>query len=167
MTILIQHNQYYFRKISIDVKSQGSQARMIGTVISIIGGMSMTYYKGPVVKQYSPLFLQLARPRLLVFTSTHENWVLGCFLFATASLALCAWNIIQVIYHSNLSRFFFVEKVTTYIPFVVETYTTFTLSVHKLRIDIHITCIIYIYVLQNIHNLYILWIFCVLVDRSV
>ncbi|PHT70161.1 hypothetical protein T459_25265 [Capsicum annuum] len=95
MTILIQHNQYYFRKISIDVKSQGSQARMIGTVISIIGGMSMTYYKGPVVKQYSPLFLQLARPRLLVFTSTHENWVLGCFLFATASLALCAWNIIQ------------------------------------------------------------------------
>ncbi|KAF3626388.1 hypothetical protein FXO37_30391 [Capsicum annuum] len=85
----------FLRKISIDVKSQGSQARMIGTVISIIGGMSMTYYKGPVVKQYSPLFLQLARPRLLVFTSTHENWVLGCFLFATASLALCAWNIIQ------------------------------------------------------------------------
>ncbi|KAF3677190.1 putative WAT1-related protein-like [Capsicum annuum] len=85
----------FLRKISIDVKSQGSQARMIGTVISIIGGMSMTYYKGPVVKQYSPLFLQLARPRLLVFTSTHENWVLGCFLFVTASLALCAWNIIQ------------------------------------------------------------------------
>ncbi|CAN4124263.1 unnamed protein product [Withania somnifera] len=85
----------FLRKTKIDVKSQGSQARMIGTLISIIGGMSMTYYKGPVVKQYSPSFLQLASPRLLVFTSTHENWILGCFLFAAASLALCIWNIIQ------------------------------------------------------------------------
>lgn len=85
----------FLRKTRIDVKSQGSQARMIGTLISIIGGMSMTYYKGAVVKQYSPSFLQLASPRLLVFTSTHESWVLGCFLFAAASLALCIWNIIQ------------------------------------------------------------------------
>ncbi|KAJ8569829.1 hypothetical protein K7X08_006406 [Anisodus acutangulus] len=55
----------FLRKTRIDVKSQESQARMI------------------------------ARPRLLVFTSTHENWVLGCFLFAAASLSLCIWNIIQ------------------------------------------------------------------------
>lgn len=86
----------FLRKIRIDVKSQGSQARMIGTLISIIGGLLMTYYKGGVVKQYSPTFLHLANPHLLVFTSTHENWVLGCFLFASASLALCIWNIIQV-----------------------------------------------------------------------
>ncbi|KAG5604418.1 hypothetical protein H5410_025910 [Solanum commersonii] len=86
----------FLRKIRIDVKSQGSQARMIGTLISIIGGLLMTYYKGGVVKQYTPTFLHLANPHLLVFTSTHENWVLGCFLFASASLALCIWNIIQV-----------------------------------------------------------------------
>lgn len=86
----------FLRKIRIDVKSQGSQARLIGTLISIVGGLSMTYYKGGVVKPYSPTFLHLAKSHLLVFTSTHENWVLGCFLFAAASLALCIWNIIQV-----------------------------------------------------------------------
>ncbi|XP_009790538.1 WAT1-related protein At1g70260-like [Nicotiana sylvestris] len=86
----------FLRKIKVDLKSQGSQARIIGSLISIMGALSITYYKGPVVKQYSPFFLQLARPRLLaVFTSTHENWVLGCFLFAAASFSLCIWNIIQ------------------------------------------------------------------------
>ncbi|XP_060214353.1 WAT1-related protein At1g70260-like isoform X1 [Lycium barbarum] len=85
----------FLRKTRINLKSQESLARIIGTIISIMGGMAMTYYKGPVVKQYSPLFLQLARPHLLVFTSTHENWVLGCYLFAAASFTLCIWNIIQ------------------------------------------------------------------------
>uniref|UniRef100_M1E0Q7 Nodulin MtN21 family protein n=1 Tax=Solanum tuberosum TaxID=4113 RepID=M1E0Q7_SOLTU len=57
----------------------------------------MTFYKGPVVKQYSPSFLHLATsPHLFIFISTHENWVLGCFLFASASFALVIWNIIQV-----------------------------------------------------------------------
>ncbi|XP_015170356.1 WAT1-related protein At1g60050-like [Solanum tuberosum] len=56
----------------------------------------MTFYKGPVVKQYSPSFLHLATsPHLFIFISTHENWVLGCFLFASASFALVIWNIIQ------------------------------------------------------------------------
>ncbi|XP_009765301.1 WAT1-related protein At1g70260-like isoform X1 [Nicotiana sylvestris] len=83
------------RKIKIDWTSQGSQARVVGTLISIVGILSMTFSKGPKVNKYSPSFLQLARPQLLVFTSTHENWVLGCFLFAAASFALTIWNIIQ------------------------------------------------------------------------
>ncbi|XP_009608386.1 WAT1-related protein At1g70260-like [Nicotiana tomentosiformis] len=82
-------------KIRIDWKRQGSQARVVGTLMSIVGMLSMTFYKGPVVNKYSPSFLQLARPHLLVFTSTHENCVLGCFLFAAASFALTIWNNIQ------------------------------------------------------------------------
>ncbi|MCD7461200.1 hypothetical protein HAX54_045493 [Datura stramonium] len=84
------------RKIRINWKSEGSIVRVIGSLISIVGILVMTFYKGPVVKQYSPSFLHLATsPQLLVFTSTHENWVLGCFLFASASFALPIWNIIQ------------------------------------------------------------------------
>ncbi|XP_060186074.1 WAT1-related protein At1g70260 [Lycium barbarum] len=84
------------RRIKINWKSQGSIVRVVGTLISIVGILAMTLYKGPVVKQYSPSFLHLATsPKLLVFTSTHENWVLGCFLFSSASFVLIIWNIIQ------------------------------------------------------------------------
>ncbi|KAK4373204.1 hypothetical protein RND71_008588 [Anisodus tanguticus] len=84
------------RKVRIDWKRQGSIVRVVGTLISIVGILAMTFCKGPVVKQYSPSFLHLATsPKLLVFTSTHENWVLGCFLFASASFALPIWNIMQ------------------------------------------------------------------------
>ncbi|XP_015073199.2 WAT1-related protein At1g70260-like [Solanum pennellii] len=85
------------RKIRIDLKRQGSIVRVIGSLISIMGILAMTFYKGPVVKQHSPSFLHLATsPHLFIFTSTHENWVLGCFLFVSASFALVIWNIIQV-----------------------------------------------------------------------
>ncbi|CAN4075642.1 unnamed protein product [Withania somnifera] len=84
------------RRVRIDWRSKGSVVRAIGTLISIVGILAMTFYKGPLVKQYSPSFLRLATsPQLLVFTSTHENWVLGCFLFASASFTLPIWNIIQ------------------------------------------------------------------------
>ncbi|XP_015170360.1 WAT1-related protein At1g70260-like [Solanum tuberosum] len=84
------------RKIRSDWKRQESIVRVIGSLISIMGILGMTFYKGPVVKQYSPSFLHLATSsHLFIFTSTHENWVLGCFLFASASFALVIWNIIQ------------------------------------------------------------------------
>ncbi|KAI3730934.1 hypothetical protein L1987_62115 [Smallanthus sonchifolius] len=54
----------------------------------------LTLYRGPVVKD--PLnHLHLA-PRLFIFLSQHENWVLGCSLFAAASLCYSIWIIIQV-----------------------------------------------------------------------
>ncbi|KAI3467490.1 hypothetical protein Pfo_024153 [Paulownia fortunei] len=91
------------RTTKFDWKSSGSQARLIGTLISFMGAISLTLYKGPTIRNHSSpsLASQAAAappppPRLLVFSSTHENWVLGCILFAASSFTLAIWNVVQV-----------------------------------------------------------------------
>ncbi|XP_076900529.1 WAT1-related protein At1g70260-like [Bidens hawaiensis] len=83
-----------YRKINVDLRSSSTQIKLMGTLISVIGAVMLTVYRGPVVKNPST-HLQLP-PRLFVFLSQHENWVLGCALFAAASLSYSIWNIIQV-----------------------------------------------------------------------
>lgn len=88
-----------FRTARFDWKSSGSRARLIGSLISFAGAISLTLYKGPTVRSHSSpsFFLQAAAPpRLLVFSSPHENWALGCILFAASSLTLVIWNVFQV-----------------------------------------------------------------------
>ncbi|KAK2994500.1 hypothetical protein RJ640_029459 [Escallonia rubra] len=83
------------RTTKIDWRSSSSQAKLIGTLVSITGAISLTLYKGPVIK-YAPSHQFRLEPRLFVFSSTHEHWILGAILFAAASLTLSIWNIIQV-----------------------------------------------------------------------
>ncbi|KAL3501222.1 hypothetical protein ACH5RR_035671 [Cinchona calisaya] len=88
------------RTNKIDWKGSSIQVKSIGTLISIVGATSLTLYRGPVVKK-SPVssfsLLHLIPPRFFVFSSPHdENWILGCILFAAASLAISVWNIIQL-----------------------------------------------------------------------
>ncbi|XP_076918362.1 WAT1-related protein At1g70260-like [Bidens hawaiensis] len=83
------------RKTKVDLRSSSSRTKLMGTLISIMGAMSMMLYRGPVVKDPSTR-LQLATPRFFVFLSRNENWLLGCSLFASASLCYSIWNIIQV-----------------------------------------------------------------------
>ncbi|KAI3816816.1 hypothetical protein L1987_16521 [Smallanthus sonchifolius] len=82
------------RKTNVDLKSSSSRTKLVGTLISIMGAVILILYRGPVVKDPST-HLQLA-PRLFVFLSNNENWVLGCGLFTAASLSYSIWNIIQV-----------------------------------------------------------------------
>lgn len=85
------------RKAKIDWRSSSFQAKVAGTVISIMGAVSITLYTGPVIK-YSPsrqLQLHLSR-KLFLFSSSHENWILGAILLAAASFTISIWNIIQV-----------------------------------------------------------------------
>ncbi|KAL9166203.1 hypothetical protein ABFS82_05G014400 [Erythranthe guttata] len=97
------------RTAKFDWKSTGSRARLIGSLISFTGAISLTLYKGPTIRSHSSPSLSLHKtaaaaalvvvpppPRLLVFSSPHENWILGCALFAASSLTLVIWNIIQV-----------------------------------------------------------------------
>ncbi|KAH6770753.1 hypothetical protein C2S52_015556 [Perilla frutescens var. hirtella] len=81
------------RTTKLNWKRSGSQARFIGTLISLGGAISLALYKGPTIRNHSSLTLP---PRLLVFTSTHENWVLGCILFAASSFVLAIWNVMQI-----------------------------------------------------------------------
>lgn len=55
----------------------------------------LVLYRGPVVKDAST-HLKAAPGRFFVFLSRNENWVVGCVLFAAASLCYSIWDIIQV-----------------------------------------------------------------------
>ncbi|KAL0372402.1 UNVERIFIED_CONTAM: WAT1-related protein [Sesamum calycinum] len=84
------------RKARFDWRRSGSKARLIGSLISLGGAVSITLYKGPTIRNHSSPSLSAAAPRLLVFSSPHENWVLGCLLFAASSVTLTIWNFVQV-----------------------------------------------------------------------
>lgn len=99
-------NSYCSRKTKIEWSSSSFQAKLGGTLISIMGATSLTLYKGPVIK-YSPshqLQLQLSQ-RLFIFSSPHENWILGAILFAAASFTISVWNMIQVSFRSFICFF--------------------------------------------------------------
>nr|GMD95589.1 WAT1-related protein At1g70260-like [Ipomoea batatas] len=84
------------RRTKIDWKSGGSQARMVGALICTVGTISLLFYRGPVVKNYSPTFLHLSTTQFVFSSKDQQNWVLGCLFFIAASLSLSIWNIIQV-----------------------------------------------------------------------
>ncbi|KAJ9554336.1 hypothetical protein OSB04_018381, partial [Centaurea solstitialis] len=82
------------RRTNVDLKSSSTRTKLMGTLISIIGAVSLALYRGPVIKD-SSTHLRMA-PRLFVFLAKNEHWAIGCVLFACASLAFAIWNIIQV-----------------------------------------------------------------------
>ncbi|XP_051148463.1 WAT1-related protein At1g70260-like [Andrographis paniculata] len=75
-----------------------SQARLIGSLVSLMGAICITFYKGPAVRTtHHSLSLSLSRPPLLIFSSPNQtNWVLGCTLLAASSFTLVIWNFVQV-----------------------------------------------------------------------
>ncbi|MBA0828736.1 hypothetical protein Goarm_013376 [Gossypium armourianum] len=71
---------------------------MIGTFISIAGAIFVELYKGPFTRP-SPVSLDhhlQVIPKLFVFYSTPDRWVLGGILLAAATLSISVWNIVQM-----------------------------------------------------------------------
>jgi uncharacterized membrane protein len=75
----------------VDWTSSSSQAKIIGTIISISGAFIVTLYKGlPLLMTRSP---SNSSHQLLVQMS---NWVVGGLLLAADSVMASAWLILQV-----------------------------------------------------------------------
>uniref|UniRef100_A0A7N0TDY2 WAT1-related protein n=1 Tax=Kalanchoe fedtschenkoi TaxID=63787 RepID=A0A7N0TDY2_KALFE len=80
-----------------------SRAKIIGTAISITGGIFVALYKGPVIQGGSTSSYYLQRLRalntsptpLLVFTASTDHWALGTLLLASSFFSISVWNIIQ------------------------------------------------------------------------
>ncbi|TYJ43493.1 hypothetical protein E1A91_A03G156900v1 [Gossypium mustelinum] len=86
------------RTVRLDWRSTSSQAKMIGTFISIAGAIFVELYKGPFTRP-SPVSLDhhlQVIPKLFVFYSTPDRWVLGGILLAAATLSISVWNIVQM-----------------------------------------------------------------------
>lgn len=80
----------------LDVGSSISQAKMVGTVLSISGALLVTLYRGAPVRSF-----QTQPSTSQQFQSLFEetsNWIIGGLFLFTASLSLSVWNIAQVRY---------------------------------------------------------------------
>ena len=73
-------------------RSTSSQAKVLGTIISITGAFVLTFYKGPTILSTQSL---VVLPHQLL-SSPQLNWVLGALLLAVEAFINSAWYIIQV-----------------------------------------------------------------------
>ncbi|KAK2663812.1 hypothetical protein Ddye_002386 [Dipteronia dyeriana] len=87
-----------FRMEKLDLRSLRSQIKVIGTLVSILGALIVTLYKGPPIggaaEPVQPI-LQPPSSSLTNFLVTTNNWVIGGILFVTAGLSLSILNVSQ------------------------------------------------------------------------
>ncbi|XP_062110254.1 WAT1-related protein At5g40240-like [Humulus lupulus] len=81
-----------FRMETIDWRSSSSQAKCLGTLVSIAGAFTVTLYKGPPIIQKLSLLPNL--PIQLLFSSQSE-WALGGLFLAADCFLSSLWYILQ------------------------------------------------------------------------
>ncbi|KAI7997956.1 WAT1-related protein [Camellia lanceoleosa] len=78
------------RMEKLDLKVQSSQAKSIGTILSITGAYIVVFYQGPPILFSRPL------TNLHSFSvSLQSNWIVGGFLLATSSFLISLLYIVQ------------------------------------------------------------------------
>ncbi|KAL4653517.1 hypothetical protein ACB092_01G309500 [Castanea dentata] len=80
-----------FRMEKLALRSTSSQAKIIGTLVSISGAFVVTFYKGPPVFEASSSFKTSLQQNL----AQMSNWVLGGLLLTITCLSSATWNIFQ------------------------------------------------------------------------
>jgi len=76
----------------VSLSRRSSQAKIIGTVLSISGASVITLYKGPPVN-FTP------KPSLLLYPpvdASNSNWVVGGLLLTAEYILVTLWNILLV-----------------------------------------------------------------------
>lgn len=75
----------------LDVRNARGIAKVLGTLISLAGVMTMTLYKGPEVQTWKGAPIHLSRSN-----SVHENWIKGPILACASCISWSLWYIRQV-----------------------------------------------------------------------
>ncbi|KAL4596421.1 hypothetical protein ACB092_12G163100 [Castanea dentata] len=74
----------------LDVRNARGIAKVLGTLISLAGVMTMTLYKGPEVQTWKGAPIHLNRSN-----SVHENWIKGPILAGASCISWSLWYIRQ------------------------------------------------------------------------
>lgn len=125
-----------FRLEKLVWRSKSSQAKIIGTVISIAGAFVVTFYKGPVVIKAQ--FLTV---------SPQFKWILGAIFLATEAFMISAWYLLQTMilkmFPEILTVMFYLSFFTTIISAIYSFLLVKDTSAWKLRLDIGLIAVIY------------------------
>ncbi|XP_028952208.2 WAT1-related protein At3g28050-like isoform X3 [Malus domestica] len=82
-----------FRMERVYWRSSSSQAKVLGTIVSITGAFVVTFYKGlPIIRLSSSLASLLNQ---LILSSSKSNWILGGLFLAADALSTSLWYILQ------------------------------------------------------------------------
>ncbi|XP_057448444.1 WAT1-related protein At5g40240-like isoform X2 [Lotus japonicus] len=82
-----------FRMENLNLKLHSSQAKIVGTVVSIAGALILTLYQGMPLIRGSMQNLVLGGSG--TYLSVQSNWILGGFLLATAGFCVSVLFIVQ------------------------------------------------------------------------
>lgn len=94
---------FLFRMEKLNLRRSGSVIKIMGTLVSIIGALTITLYKGrPIGSQsFSTSSNVYPLQSSNIFPHIQEqitnNWVIGGLFLAIASLCVAVWFISQVI----------------------------------------------------------------------
>ncbi|XP_056165688.1 WAT1-related protein At5g40240-like [Syzygium oleosum] len=85
----------FSRMEKVNWKSSSSQAKLVGTIASILGAFAATLYNGPPILHLPSAPPSVQPRRLLFLLSQQSNWILGGFLVAAEAFLISLWYIIQ------------------------------------------------------------------------
>ncbi|KAL6343557.1 hypothetical protein AAG906_024922 [Vitis piasezkii] len=94
----------------LDLRNPRGIAKVLGTLVSLAGVMTMTLYKGPIMKSlWDPLI------HIQGNTTIHENWLKGSILTVASCVTWSIWYIMQAI---TLKRYPAQLSLTTWMSFI-------------------------------------------------
>ncbi|KAJ4956858.1 hypothetical protein NE237_013641 [Protea cynaroides] len=126
---------------AIDVTSPRGMAKILGTLVSLTGVMTMTLYKGPILRKLWGAVVHIEGNKI------HENWLKGTILTAASCVTWSIWYIMQAF---TLKKYPAQLSLTTWMSFIGAAQSAvFTACIEHKRtawiigFDINLWCIIY------------------------
>nr|XP_028952210.1 WAT1-related protein At5g40240-like isoform X5 [Malus domestica] len=143
--ILLPSALIFHRMERVYWRSSSSQAKVLGTIVSITGAFVVTFYKGlPIIRLSSSLASLLNQ---LILSSSKSNWILGGFFLAADALSTSLWYILQATIVKKYPAIVFI--VFFQCLFATMQSAAFTLiavrgaSAWEIRLDVGIIAILY------------------------
>ncbi|CAN1180902.1 WAT1-related protein At4g08300 [Linum perenne] len=78
---------------SLDLRNPRGMAKVLGTLVSLCGVMTMTLYRGPIIKQLWPPLIQLHG----TMSNSHGSWLKGSILTVASCITWSLWYIMQAL----------------------------------------------------------------------
>ncbi|KAH7577389.1 hypothetical protein JRO89_XS01G0243700 [Xanthoceras sorbifolium] len=133
-----------FRMEKVSSRKTSSQAKVLGTILSIGGAFIVTLYKGPPIIIVSPSPSILLDQRL--HSSDSNNWVIGGLFLTAEYILIPLWYIVQAqimkVYPAELTVVFFYNLCVSFIAAIVGLITERDSSAWRVRPDIALASIL-------------------------
>ncbi|KAG4911524.1 WAT1-related protein [Glycine max] len=134
------------RMEKLAAKSRSSQAKVIGSIISIAGAFVLTFYKGPsIINALTHLPLLLQQP-INFLKSEDESWAIAGILLIADYFLASVWYIVQVdilkVFPDELTTVFFYNVTATILSTTVGFFAVPNASAWKIGLDISLISIV-------------------------